>query len=183
MDLYSDEWRTAQPESHLKNGPSLIAANNCKPKKNKVGKKEKILKTQANKVTGTNDDKATKTIKKKRAKCEKVCTLILNFHVNIYHHDIFFSQEKDPNAPKRPANPFFQFCQDKRSILMDELNSQLQPGQPELSKQELTRQLAIRWRTMDGDAKQIYINKYNNSKQKYNQEMETYKRDGEKLAM
>lgn len=66
---------------------------------------------------------------------------------------------------------------------MDELNKELQPGQPELSKQELTRQLAIRWRTMDGDSKQIYINKYNSSKQKYNQEMETYKRDGEKLAI
>lgn len=65
---------------------------------------------------------------------------------------------------------------------MDELNSELSPGQPELSKQELTRQLAIRWRTMDAESKQIYINKYNNSKQKYNQEMQTYKRDGEKTV-
>lgn len=66
LDLYSDEWRTAQPESHLKNGPSLIAANNCKTKKNKVGKKEKILKTQSN------EKAPTKAAKKKRVKCEKV---------------------------------------------------------------------------------------------------------------
>lgn len=86
-------------------------------------------------------------------------------------------QEKDPNAPKRPANPFFQFCQEQRSILMDELNSELQPGQPELSKQELTRQLAQRWRSMDPATKQIYVNKYESSKQKYNIEMQTYKKD------
>lgn len=61
---------------------------------------------------------------------------------------------------------------------MDELNSELQPGQPELSKQELTRQLAQRWRSMDTDTKQIYVNKYENSKQKYNQEMLSYKKDG-----
>lgn len=91
--------------------------------------------------------------------------------------ELFFFQEKDPNAPKRPANPFFQFCQEQRSILMDELNSGLQPGQPELSKQELTRQLAQRWRSMDPINKQIYVNKYESSKRKYNQEMLTYKKD------
>lgn len=61
---------------------------------------------------------------------------------------------------------------------MDELNSELLPGQPELSKQELTRQLAQRWRSMDSATKQIYVTKYENSKQKYNQEMLTYKKDG-----
>ena len=93
------------------------------------------------------------------------------------------SKEKDPNQPKRPANPFFQFCQEQRSILMDELNSELMPGEPELSKQELTRQLANRWRVMDNDDKQIYINKYENSKQKYNEEMESYRREGASTSL
>lgn len=61
---------------------------------------------------------------------------------------------------------------------MDELNSELQPGQPELSKQELTRQLAQRWRSMEPTTKQIYVNKYESSKQKYNMEMQSYKKDG-----
>lgn len=61
---------------------------------------------------------------------------------------------------------------------MGELNSELRPGQPELSKQELTRQLAHRWRTMDPETKQIYVNKYETSKKIYNQEMESYKKDG-----
>lgn len=60
---------------------------------------------------------------------------------------------------------------------MDELNSGLQPGQPELSKQELTRQLAQRWRSMDPATKQIYVTKYESSKQKYNLEMLTYKKE------
>lgn len=60
---------------------------------------------------------------------------------------------------------------------MDELNKGLLPGEPELSKQELTRQLAQRWRSMDPAAKQIYVNKYESSKQKYNLEMKSYKKD------
>lgn len=58
---------------------------------------------------------------------------------------------------------------------MGELNSELMPGEPELSKQELTRQLANRWRALKPDAKQIYINMYEMSKRKYNAEMETYR--------
>lgn len=58
---------------------------------------------------------------------------------------------------------------------MGELNSELMPGEPELSKQELTRQLANRWRSLDAAAKQVYINMYEISKQKYNDEMESYR--------
>lgn len=87
-------------------------------------------------------------------------------------------REKDPNAPKRPANPFFQFCQEQRSILMGELNSELLPGEPELSKQELTRQLAIRWRQLDAEQKLVYNNMYEISKQKYTAEMRAYRDAG-----
>lgn len=62
---------------------------------------------------------------------------------------------------------------------MGELNSELMPGEPELSKQELTRQLASRWRSLDTINKQVYINMYVNSKQKYNEDMESYKRDND----
>lgn len=65
--------------------------------------------------------------------------------------------EKDPNAPKRPSNPFFQFCQEQRQIMMEQLNSELKPGEAELSKQELTRQLAIKWKSLSvPDKKVIY---------------------------
>lgn len=67
--------------------------------------------------------------------------------------------EKDPNAPKRPSNPFFQFCQEQRQILMEQINSELKPGEAEPSKQELTRQLALKWKSLNAYDKQVIIAK------------------------
>ncbi|XP_045478257.1 high mobility group protein B3-like [Harmonia axyridis] len=83
--------------------------------------------------------------------------------------------EKDPNAPKRPSNPFFQFCQEQRPILMEELNSNLKPGEAEPSKQELTRQLALRWKTLSVNDKRVYVDMYEKSKEKYAAEMTEYR--------
>lgn len=82
--------------------------------------------------------------------------------------------DKDPNAPKRPSNPFFQFCQEQRQILMEQINSELKPGDIEPSKQELTRQLAIKWKSLSGSDKQVYVDMYERSKEKYNAEMNEY---------
>ncbi|KOX77339.1 hypothetical protein WN51_09661 [Melipona quadrifasciata] len=57
----------------------------------------------------------------------------------------------DPNAPKRPANPFFQFCQEQRPRVMERL-----AGEPEPSKQELTRQLATTWKSLSRRQKGLY---------------------------
>ncbi|KAJ8928127.1 hypothetical protein NQ314_019353, partial [Rhamnusium bicolor] len=64
--------------------------------------------------------------------------------------------ERDPNAPKRPSNPFFQFCQEQRQILMEQINAELKPGEVEPTKQELTRQLAIKWKTLSVTDKKVY---------------------------
>lgn len=56
----------------------------------------------------------------------------------------------DPNAPKRPANPFFQFCQEQRPRVMERL-----AGEPEPSKQELTRQLATTWKSLSDEDKKV----------------------------
>lgn len=58
----------------------------------------------------------------------------------------------DPNAPKRPANPFFQFCQEQRPRVMERL-----AGEPEPSKQELTRQLATTWKSLSSEDKKVNI--------------------------
>ncbi|KAK9883268.1 hypothetical protein WA026_001452 [Henosepilachna vigintioctopunctata] len=83
--------------------------------------------------------------------------------------------EKDPNAPKRPSNPFFQFCQEQRPILMEELNSNLKPGEVEPTKQELTKQLAVKWKTLSVNDKRVYVDMYEKSKEKYAAEMSEYK--------
>lgn len=58
----------------------------------------------------------------------------------------------DPNAPKRPANPFFQFCQEQRPRVMERL-----AGEPEPSKQELTRQLATTWKSLSSEDKKVFL--------------------------
>ncbi|KAB0793462.1 hypothetical protein PPYR_13082 [Photinus pyralis] len=82
--------------------------------------------------------------------------------------------DRDPKAPKRPSNPFFQFCQEQRQILMEQLNAELKPGEAELTKQELTRQLAIKWKSLTALDKKIYVDMYEKSKEKYAVEMSEY---------
>ncbi|KAF7265682.1 hypothetical protein GWI33_020766 [Rhynchophorus ferrugineus] len=84
--------------------------------------------------------------------------------------------EKDPNAPKRPSNPFFQFCQEQRQILLEQITADLKPGETEPSKRELTRQLALKWGSLSAPDKKIYVDRYEKSKEKYHAEMEDYKK-------
>lgn len=58
----------------------------------------------------------------------------------------------DPLAPKRPANPFFQFCQEQRTPVLESLIAR-NLGEP--SKQEVTKQLAIRWNALDTTDKKV----------------------------
>lgn len=83
----------------------------------------------------------------------------------------------DPNAPKRPANPFFQFCQEQRPRVMERL-----AGEPEPSKQELTRQLATTWKSLTSEDKKIYYDMYEKSKEKYVAEMQIYNKKNEDTA-
>ncbi|PSN31290.1 hypothetical protein C0J52_24908 [Blattella germanica] len=82
--------------------------------------------------------------------------------------------ERDPNAPKRPANPFFQFCQEQRPIVMERLGLEQKSGEAETSKQELTRQLASKWNTLPPEDKKVYYDMYEKSKEKYAVEMQLY---------
>lgn len=84
------------------------------------------------------------------------------------------SMKTDPHAPKRPANPFFQFCQEQRPRVMERL-----AGDPEPSKQELTRQLATTWKSLSSEDKKIYYDMYERSKEKYVAEMEMYNKKNE----
>ena len=43
-------------------------------------------------------------------------------------------KERDPNAPKKPANAFFWFCQEKRSEVQDKLAREGNVGHHDLTK-------------------------------------------------
>jgi len=74
--------------------------------------------------------------------------------------------EKDPNAPKRPANAFFMFCQLERGKLRE--NNQ------DASLSELTKMLGLRWKDMSADEKQVYYDMYETDKLRYEKEMSSY---------
>lgn len=81
---------------------------------------------------------------------------------------------RDPNAPKRPANPFFQFCQEQRTLLID-TQTKMGPQSSDLTKQEITKELARKWNNLSFDERKIYYEKYEQSKIKYKADCEEYK--------
>ncbi|NP_001280284.1 non-histone protein 10 [Acyrthosiphon pisum] len=81
------------------------------------------------------------------------------------------TEKKDPNLPKRPANPFFRFCQEQRPIVLDQI---IMSGEGEPTKQDLTKRLAITWNTMEHNDKKVYYDMYEKFKEKYAADMEEY---------
>ncbi|KAI8436126.1 hypothetical protein MSG28_004226 [Choristoneura fumiferana] len=79
--------------------------------------------------------------------------------------------ERDPNAPKKPCNAFFQFCQEQRPVVVAETSSEMGS---EPTKQEVTRQLASRWRALTTEDKRVYVAMFERSKEKYAEEMSAY---------
>ncbi|XP_045448436.1 HMG1/2-like protein [Melitaea cinxia] len=79
--------------------------------------------------------------------------------------------ERDPNAPKKPCNAFFQFCQEQRPVVVAETTTEMGS---EPSKQEVTRQLASRWRALTNEEKRVYVAMFERSKEKYAEEMSAY---------
>ena len=60
---------------------------------------------------------------------------------------------KDPQLPKRPQNPFFQFCQEQRNRVQKDYLRQNEGLN--LSKKELTKLLAQKWHQMGAEQKQV----------------------------
>ena len=59
---------------------------------------------------------------------------------------------RDPNLPKRPQNPFFQYCKEKREVVAQDV---FKNQNINLTKKELTKILANQWNSLDATAKQV----------------------------
>jgi len=80
---------------------------------------------------------------------------------------------RDPNLPKRPQNPFFQFCKEKRDTVAQDVFT----GQGvNLTKKELTKILANQWNSLDSNDKMIYNERFEEEKAGYNIKMEVYRK-------
>ena len=62
------------------------------------------------------------------------------------------AKEREAGKPKRPQNPFFQFCHDQRKKVAAEY---LRERSEELSKKELTKVLAERWRALPTEERKV----------------------------
>jgi len=83
------------------------------------------------------------------------------------------SVSRDPNLPKRPQNPFFQFCKEQRDNVAEQV---LAAEGIQLSKKELTKLLAQKWNELSLDEKQVYNDKFEEERIHYNIKMADYKR-------
>lgn len=156
LDQHGDNWRNIQlpiPLDEPRNTPTT-----AKPDKNqhqKVGAASTTKSASSADKGGRKNTPANCGTKRKTGKSTE-------------------KAERDPNAPKRPANPFFQFCQEQRPIVMERLGMEQKSGEAEPSKQELTRQLASKWNTLPPEDKKVYYDMYEKSKEKYAVEMQLY---------
>jgi len=82
------------------------------------------------------------------------------------------ASSRDPNIPKRPQNPFFQFCKEKREEVAQHV---LQTDGVQLSKKELTKLLAQKWNQLTIDEKQVYNEKFEEERIQYNIQMADYR--------
>ena len=61
-------------------------------------------------------------------------------------------KDKDPNAPKKPANAFFMYCQQQRNVMQDDQKD------PSIGHHELTKSLAKEWNNLATDDKKVCRN-------------------------
>ncbi|KAI5652049.1 HMG (high mobility group) box domain-containing protein [Phthorimaea operculella] len=142
LDKHGDPFRTAAMEVDMLR-PEVV------PKAGRPSAKAQTVAKQADKLNASSLPK--KPGPKRKSKADK--------------------PEKDPNAPKKPCNAFFQFCQEQRPVVVAEASSEMGS---ELTKQEVTRQLASRWRALTSEEKRVYVAMFERSKEKYAEEMSAY---------
>ncbi|XP_033730224.1 uncharacterized protein LOC117319540, partial [Pecten maximus] len=61
-------------------------------------------------------------------------------------------KEKDPSAPKKPANAFLMFCQQQRTTVQE---AYFKENKEEISNHELTKRLAHLWNSLNPEQKRV----------------------------
>ncbi|KAJ1667117.1 non-histone protein [Coemansia sp. RSA 1646] len=75
--------------------------------------------------------------------------------------------EKDPHAPKRPANAFVMFCQSERPSIKS--------SGIDMTSSELTRAMSAKWKGLPKSEKQKFYDIYEREMVRYQQELLSYK--------
>ncbi|KAJ1722730.1 non-histone protein [Coemansia erecta] len=78
--------------------------------------------------------------------------------------------EKDPLAPKRPANAFVMYCQDERP--------NIRKKGTDLTYSEMTKAMGQKWKNLPQEEKKKYYDLYERGMFRYQQELEMYRGGG-----
>ncbi|XP_060069811.1 FACT complex subunit SSRP1-like [Ylistrum balloti] len=89
-------------------------------------------------------------------------------------------KEKDPSAPKKPANAFLMFCQQQRTTVQE---TYFKENKEEISNHELTKRLAHLWNSLNLEQKRVFYDLYEQEKERYDREVKEYhEREGSSTA-
>ncbi|KAL5006573.1 hypothetical protein ScPMuIL_015379 [Solemya velum] len=80
-------------------------------------------------------------------------------------------KEKEAGAPKKPANAFLMFCQQRRAAVQQQYFNE---HHEDIAHHELTKRLATEWNGLDSDDKQVYFDMYELEKERYEKELKEY---------
>lgn len=75
------------------------------------------------------------------------------------------------SGPKKPMNPYLLFCQMNRTAVHEE---QQVEHKTDINNQELTKALAVRWKFLTQDQKELYYKLYEQEKERYDKEMKLF---------
>ncbi|XP_046402382.1 transcription factor SOX-6 [Ischnura elegans] len=161
LDKHGDSWRNVPLSLHLaEEPPVLIPQTHKNPEPNKLSPQVKASSSTSSTVNSEKTPRGkggtgggTPSSSKRKNKDGK---------------------DRDPSAPKRPANPYFQFCQEQRPLVSEQYTNIGSGQEADLSKQELTKLLASRWNSLTNDDKKVYYDKYEKQKEKYSADMQMY---------
>ncbi|KAJ2727014.1 non-histone protein [Coemansia sp. Benny D115] len=78
--------------------------------------------------------------------------------------------DKDPKAPRRPANAFVLYCQVERP--------NIRSRGTDLTYGEMTKAMGAKWKLLSQSEKKKYFDLYEREMSRYQQELETYKGGG-----
>jgi HMG (high mobility group) box len=73
---------------------------------------------------------------------------------------------RDPNAPKRPTNPFLRFCEQERD------NVRALHSNDDYF--DLTKAMGVAWHELDDEQKQPYKDAFNEDQKRYKEDMAVY---------
>ncbi|KAL8616535.1 hypothetical protein ACOMHN_036567 [Nucella lapillus] len=80
-------------------------------------------------------------------------------------------RDRDPNTPKKPANAFLLFCQQRRPTIQEDY---FKEHKEEMAHHEMTRRLAQQWNNLSQEEKKLYYELYDQEKERYEKEMREY---------